>query len=286
MILIKPSVEIIPQDNDSLVGVYKHAELIGRVAYKSETSITDDPWKKFLGMIVERGHLAVLEHATVYLVIEENSIVEEKAISFYKRNQYSELVHYPEKKRNGAGWTDGYYITTNLRVLKENRRLEDLKFFKKTPYHKERITVKFICDTGISHEFVRHRVFSFMQESTRFCNYSLGKFNNQITYIAPLWLLDWDIESINNGDWSNCDEDTKQWANALKACEDTYLWLINCADPWKPQQARSVLPKSLKTELVMTGFKRQWEGFFKLRCAPDAHPQARELAIQLQKLME
>ena len=145
----------------------------------------------------------------------------------------------------------------------------------------EKFSVLFICDRGVSHEIVRHRIASFSQESTRYCNYSNDKFEGQITYIAPEWLIDWDIEAINNGDWSNCDEDAKQWAECLKMCEDTYNFLINCPNKWLPQQARSVLPNALKTEIVVTANLREWRTIFKQRTAKAAHPQMRELMCPL-----
>lgn len=114
-------------------------------------------------------------------------------------------------------------------------------------------------------EFVRHRVFSFAQESTRYCNYSKDKFNNECIFIQPPWLDD--IET-------NLD-----FKDSLEHSEAAYFALIKRG--WKPQQARNVLPNALKTELVMTGFASDWEHFFKLRDAGSAHPQAYELAHPL-----
>lgn len=145
----------------------------------------------------------------------------------------------------------------------------------------EKVTVKFICDRGVSHELVRHRIASFSQESTRYCNYSKDKFGNEITYIAPFWLIEWDVDAINSGDWSNCDEDAKQWADCMKKCEDTYNFLIDCPNKWQAQQARSVLPNSLKTEIVITANIREWRTIFKQRTSKAAHPQMRELMCPL-----
>ena len=179
-------------------------------------------------------------------------------------------------------------ITTNLRVLVENNWLDDLKYVcEPTKHHERRVIVKFVCDIGVSHEFVRHRVFSFAQESTRYCNYSKDKFNNEITFITPPWFdkeLHFNSEALDIVD--NFSELKEQFGldgavflfNLLNA-EDNYKTLIN--EEWKPQQARAILPNSLKTELVMTGFVCDWKHFFELRCAGSAHPQARELAIPL-----
>ncbi len=142
-------------------------------------------------------------------------------------------------------------------------------------------------------EFVRHRVFSFAQESTRYCNYSKDKFGNEITFIIPCWFdnIDNDL-SINKGDklflnikiTRENEEYHKaqykaQYFAALLAAEEAYFNLINHG--WIAQQARSVLPNSLKTELIMTGFVSDWKHFFSLRDAGSAHPQARELAQPL-----
>lgn len=138
-------------------------------------------------------------------------------------------------------------------------------------------------------ELVRHRVFSFAQESTRYCNYSKDKFGNELTYIEPCWLKDYNYS--DNTYYSI-------YFSALLAAEASYFYLLKQWDdkipdkryktgfrnnPWTPQQARSILPNSLKTEVCMTGFKSDWDHFFELRCAQAAHPQMRELAIPLQE---
>ncbi len=128
------------------------------------------------------------------------------------------------------------------------------------------ITVKFICDRGVSHELVRHRLASFAQESTRYCNYSKDKFDNEITVILPSFF----------------DDDTKKmvmWLDSMYAAEKHYFRLLELGST--PQEARSVLPTSLKTEVVMTMNLREWRHFFKLRCAKAAHPQMRELTLPL-----
>lgn len=134
-------------------------------------------------------------------------------------------------------------------------------------------------------EFVRHRVFSFAQESTRYCNYSKDKFNNCVTYILPNWCTKVNIEDyernpklIYNANGTLTDNEIS-FLCGLYDNEERYLELLE--NGWKPQEARAVLPNSLKTELVMTGFAKDWEHFFKLRDAGSAHPQARELAQPL-----
>ncbi len=130
----------------------------------------------------------------------------------------------------------------------------------------EKITVRIICDRGVSHEIVRHRVASYSQESTRYCNYCKDKFGNELTFIKPVF-------------WEESDEAYQLWYKSMQGIEDTYNRLI--AMGAKPQEARSVLPNSLKTEIVVTMNLREWRHFFQLRCAQSAHPQIREVACAL-----
>lgn len=133
------------------------------------------------------------------------------------------------------------------------------------------ITVKFICDRGVSHEIVRHRLAAYCQESTRYCNYSKDGFGNEITVVEPCFL----------------EHDTPQWAaweTAMKNAEFSYFRMLELG--CTPQEARSVLPNSLKTEVIMTADIREWRHFFKLRCSPAAHPQMREVAIMLLKKLQ
>ncbi|MGX8795683.1 FAD-dependent thymidylate synthase [Fusibacter sp. JL298sf-3] len=130
----------------------------------------------------------------------------------------------------------------------------------------EKISVKIICDRGVSHEIVRHRIASYSQESTRYCNYSKDKFGNELTFIKPFY-------------WEDNSEKYQLWLNAMQNIEDTYNQLIALGA--KPEEARSILPNSLKTEIVVTMNLREWRHFFKLRTSVKAHPQMREIAIPL-----
>lgn len=130
-------------------------------------------------------------------------------------------------------------------------------------------TVKFICDRGVSHEIVRHRLAAYCQESTRYCNYSKECFDSEITVIQPLYM-------------QPGMKDFQIWEKAMSACEDAYFDLLDFG--CTPQEARAVLPNSLKTEIVMTANLREWRHFLKLRTSKAAHPQIREIAIPL--LME
>lgn len=282
MKLIKPSFEIWEQE-PSLEGVFKQIERAGRVCYKSEDKIAEGTAEAFVDRMIASGHGAMLEHGTVYLHGSDN-FAGGLHLNNYKKSPYSRvnIIH------NFMTGTDHIYITTNYRVLVENGWLDDLKYIcEPTEYHAKRITVKFICDRGVSHEFVRHRVFSFAQESTRYCNYSKDKFGNELTFIEPCWLEDYNYDGNT---YNQLFRDSLRWAEAhyldlLRKWEDKIpdkrykTGLRN--NPWTPQQARAILPNSLKTELVMTGTIEQWKGFFKLRDAGSAHPQARELAHPL-----
>ena len=190
MKIINPSFEIIGNVDGS--AIVRHIEKCGRVCYKSEDRITDDSAEKFVAGIIQRGHEAVLEHASV--------------------------------------------------------------------------TVKFICDRGVSHEIVRHRLASFCQESTRYCNYSSDKFGSEITVIRPCF-TDENEMGFN------------RWKSICEAAERSYFMLLDFG--WSPQEARAVLPNSLKTEVVMTANLREWRDFLKLRTDNAAHPQMREMARPL-----
>lgn len=125
------------------------------------------------------------------------------------------------------------------------------------------VTARFVCDRGVSHEIVRHRIAAYSQESTRYCNYSKGKFGGELTFIKPVF------KSKNK-------ELLRVWKDLCWAAESAYILLLNYGAT--PQEARSVLPNSLKTTIVVTYNIREWRHFFRLRCAPDAHPQMRQVA--------
>lgn len=300
MRLIKPSFEIIEQQA-GLEGMYKQIELAGRTCYKSEDKITEDSAKGFVERMIKSGHGAMLEHGTVYLKVTNKGLsldnydknqVENKYIS----NPYSKVIFGKYPKYNSyeekLEATQEVYITTNYRVLVENGWLDDLQYIcEPTEFHAKRITVHFVCDRGVSHEFVRHRVMSFAQESTRYCNYSKDKFGNELTFIEPCWLEDYNYKDNTYN---------QLFIDSLRFAEAHYLDLLKKWDdkipdkryktgfrnnPWTPQQARAVLPNALKTELVVTGFVSDWQHFFRLRSriaeTGKPHPQAQELADPL-----
>lgn len=131
----------------------------------------------------------------------------------------------------------------------------------------EKITVRIVCDRGVTHEIVRHRVASYSQESTRYCNYTNDKFGNELTFIEPCF---WNSDSIE-------DKYRKEiWIETMKFIENKYMDML-CHGA-KPEEARSILPNSLKTEIIVTMNLREWRHFFKLRTAQSSHPQMREIA--------
>lgn len=279
MRLIKPSFSIWDQQ-EGLEGIYKQIERAGRVCYKSEDKITEDSAKDFVDRMIKLGHGAMLEHGTIYLIIDCSGKLLDVA-NKYVNNKYSEWTLHPDGVH--------YCITTNYRVLLQNGWLDDLQYLcEPTEYHEKRVTIHFVCDRGVSHEFVRHRVMSFAQESTRYCNYSKDKFGNELTFILPPWVderqlgeqnsqeLLIQMGSLSNPTYTQEDLNELYFLFSLASSEVQYFNLIN--NGWKPQEARAVLPNSLKTELVVTGFVSDWEHFFELRDAGSAHPQARELA--------
>lgn len=263
MKIINSKVEILEPTGYTIDDIYKQIEIAGRTCYKSEDKITPTSAKEFVDRMIKSGHEAMLEHGTVYLDVP-NSAGNYNLVPFFASNPYSKVVIKPLDDRVHN------YITTNFRVIVENFAEEYIPdvlqyICEPTVFHEKRISVRWTCDRGVSHEFVRHRVFSFAQESTRYCNYSKDKFGHEITYIQPCWEMQKDEEEL--------------FLLQLEQAQNAYNALISSG--WKPQQARAILPNALKTELVMTGFESDWKHFFELRCDTAAHPDARKLALEL-----
>ena len=214
MHILKAQFEILTPISKGGIDELKHIEKIARVCYKSEERITDDgeSAKKFVRMLLDRGHEAMLEHSS--------------------------------------------------------------------------LSVKFTVDRGVSHELVRHRIASFAQESTRYCNYSLDKFDNEINVIDVMDGIELDNKMVNM-DAEIIRLIVGEWLSAMEDAEEHYMRMIQLGAT--PQIARSVLPSSTKTEITITANYREWRAFFKLRTANAAHPQMRQVTIplleQLQKLI-
>ena len=280
MKIIKPSVEIIHQE-PGYNGMIRHIEKCGRTCYKSADRITENSASKFVDSLKTLGHLSVLEHGAVYLEVPRNNDVE----TFFTINPYSTIKSHPDGNT--------LYISTNLRVIIENE-LEDLLQYMVEcgPFHEKRITARFFAQIAISREFNRHRVNSVSEESTRYVNYSKNRFGNQISLNAPSCIGN-DKEFSSNfedlcaaikedklHEW----DDISWWWFSNIFCETSYMKLIEKG--WKPQEARTVLPLDTNTELIHTAFINDWKHFFLLRCDKRAHPDARTLALELEKQMK
>ena len=304
MKLIKPSYSIIEPTGHTIDDIYKSIELAGKVSHKSEHNIKEGSAKEFVDRMIKLGHGATLEFGTVYLYTDYAYPNFGKMIDRYTNNKYSKCNYF-------STFPSKAYISSNLRVLVENDWLDDLKYLcEPTEYHEKRYTVKFICDRGILAEFTRHRKFSFIAESTRYCNYSKDKFDNELTYICPCWLDESLLKEVKGtviskddyGDliceyyyhlsgkhegwfepWTITPE--KNFVASLQIAEQLYLELLN--QGWKPEQARAVLPLALKTELYMCGFAEDWKHFCRLRSSfagtGQPHPQSKELVDPLTK---
>ena len=266
MKLVKTYFEILEQDS-GILGVYKAIERAGRLSYKSENKITDTSAVPFVEKLINAGHLSCLEHGTVYLKLSPSEIY---TYFKYRDNPYIKVhVTYSEETYP----VPTYYISTNYRVLIEHGWFDDLKYLcEPTEHHERRIGVFFNSDIGTMRELFRHRKMSYIQESSRFCNYSNGKFNGEVTFIQPPWLPD--AEDIDNSTYADlC------FRQSLHDAEDKYLTLLK--EGWKPEQARNVLPLATKSEAIVTGFVSDWEHIFRLRTSiaetGRPHPQMLEL---------
>lgn len=303
MKILQPSFEILEQES-GLKGIYKAIEYPGRICYGSTDKITEDSAEEFVHRLEKANHGAPMEHGAVYLHITRNVDMDEwlspspeygkydELLEFYSNNPYSKI-----EERICINLKDHLYISTNYRVLFENDRLDDLKYIcDPTKYHHKRVTVKFICNIGVSREYNRHRKDSINEESTRYCNYSKDKYGNEISVIENNNMFGdrlKDLEEdnryhsirtfcewiVNNSEFN----DIQYWLFANKAAEFSYIGLTQKCG-WKAQDARDVLPIDTKSILVHSAFIEDWEHFFDLRAigttgAP--HPQAKELALPL-----
>lgn len=275
----------------------KKIEKCGRVCYKSEDKITEDSSEKFVANIIKRGHEAVLEHASFIFQVSYNVYEDLIEKVMFVENRY------PVKMYLRFTDFEGYIVSGNVRAWRDFFRFSGVPpymndFVEDNPilfpefmsvfpsnlegekwsirqistnelvstYQRlvhEDVSVKFICDRGVTHEIVRHRPVSFCQESTRYCNYRNGKFGGEITVIKPCFFKENSTRYLN-------------WFAACESAETAYNAILE--DGGTPQEARDVLPNSLKTELIMTAPLMEWCHFFNLRMSSAAHPQMREVA--------
>lgn len=281
MKILTPSYEIWEQPIGE-IGIYKQIERAGRVCYKSEKNITDESAKPFVDRMIEHEHFAMLEHGTVYLTCSHGEL------PLYLTNNFSRCNTFDNKD----------YITTNLRVMAENKSLGDLAYLSnyENGKHELRITVHFTTQISITREYNRHRANSMAEQSTRYCNYSKNKFSGEISVNLPTWITELkstespnftqetlknlitDLANNKEKDWSKL----KYWLFANLAAEYSYMQLIQLG--CKPQEARAILPLDTNTELVHTAFVSDWKHFFDLRAlgtTGSPHPDAKIIAEPL-----
>lgn len=296
MNIIEPKVELIKPQGYDLDSIYKMIEIGGRTCYRSNDRITEDSAKKFVEMIKTNNHLSVFEHGTVYLkMVHDTPVIEEYYYTkhYYTAKKYMENPYSVVNNISHNATTISFYITTNMRVIIENGWEDDLQYLcEPTKYHEKRYTFRFTTQIAITREANRHRANSISEQSSRYCNYSKDKFDNQISINLPTWIDKKDAEvqadfidycesiaTRENDEWDAID----YWLFANMACEYSYMNLIRLG--WKPQQARIVLPLDTNTEVVYTAFESDWKHFIELRTSTAAHPDIRILAEEIKKYL-
>lgn len=255
MKLINQKAELLIQPK-GLNGLEKQIEIAARTCYKSEDKITEDSAKDMLGKLVNSKHYSMLEHGTVYLKFDQNKVSDTKVAKYYL-NPYSRA-----KFRDESGMA---YITTNYRVLYEHGWTKDLQYWcEPTDNHAKRYTFRLTTSISIVRELLRHRVFSFANESTRFINYNK---KGEFYFIKPYW-------------YDECGADLQDRFNYIcVAAVAAYNFTLHHKYP--PQAAREILPLCTKSELIMTGFEDDWKDFLDKRLKGTTgrpHPDMVELA--------
>lgn len=278
MKLIKQSFQFVDQKGFTLRDIYKHIEYCARISYKSQEKITDTSYKKFVIMLRHRGHDRPLEFGTVHL---------EMILPDFQgfMNSLLTLGILNDIWIKSACVGDTVYITTNYRYyLDIAKHLPNVKEYfteEDNEYYPKRYTVHMVLDRGVMDEFRTHVELSHLAESTRYCNYSKDKFNNEVTFVIPSWCNSLIEGSKQEYSPFEINGDEVEFMNALQNAQNSYLSLLKIG--WTPQQARSVLPLGVKSELISCGFGGAWKNFFYRRDARDAHPMAREIAEPMHK---
>ena len=280
MKLIKQSFEILEQKDFTLKGIKQFIERCARVSYKSEDRMTDTSYEKFVNMLESRGHDRPLEFGTVHL-----KMILPDFEGFIHSLLTIGMLNNIWIKHAYKG--DVIYITTNYRYY-----LDIIKYFpnvkkylteEDNEYYPKRYTVHMILDRGVMDEFRTHVGLSHLAESTRYCNYSKDKFNNEVTFVIPSWCNSLIEGSKQEYSPFEINGDEVEFMNALQNAQNSYLSLLKMG--WTPQQARSVLPLGIKSELISCGFEDAWTNFMRRRSPkygdPGAHPMAAEIADKL-----
>ena len=281
MKVIEPSFTELKEDR-----LFQKIELCGRVCYKSEDKITDSSALNFVKRICVNHHGSVLEHYAFLFRVSESyydvlyslrlpffamTKISSPLISFNLRaflqcaedEKYEEAL-LPFERELAKAYPDLFQMPEKPSSEHPERIMDFSELNAEEMAFHRRVTIKLITDRGVTHELVRHRLASFSQESTRYCNYGKDKFGNEITLIRPSELTD---------------ETYPIWEAAMKEAEKSYFQMLEKGA--SPQIARSVLPNSLKTELVITADLKEWKLIFDLRCALQAHPDVRILMQQV-----
>lgn len=272
MKLIQQSFEILEQTDFSLIGIKKFIERCGRVCYKSENRITDDSYEKFVNMLVKRDHARPLEFGTVHLQMYISD--------FHKLRDtlcINNMWNYQWIKYHYTG--NLTYVTTNYRyylaIIKVFPSAEKNFDPQDDELYPKRYTVHFITSRGIMDEFRTHIGLSHLAESSRYCSYDKNRFGNELTFIIPNWVN----TNCPNKEQEGPSVASIEWSTAMLDAEASYMNLIKMG--CTAQEAREVLPLSVKSELISCGFEDAWSNFFYRRCAKDAHPMAREIATKV-----
>ena len=272
MKLINQSFEILEQKDFTITGIKKFIERCGKVCYKSENRITDDSYEKFVNMLVKRDHARPLEFGTVHL---------QMYISDFHKLRYTLCINnmWNDKCINYHYAGNLTYVTTNYRyylaIIKVFPSAESDFDPQDDELYPKRYTVHFITSRGIMDEFRTHVGLSHLAESSRYCSYDKNRFGNELTFIIPNWVN----TNCPNKEQEGPSVASIEWSTAMLDAEASYMNLIKMG--CTAQEAREVLPLSIKSELISCGFEDAWENFFYRRCAKDAHPMAREIATKV-----
>lgn len=270
MKLIRSSFEVLPQA-PGLEGMYKQVELAARNCYQSFDKMTENSYEKLLAHLGSNGHMSPFAHGTVYLKFPINcGGMLYNRVKEYGANFWSKVV-IENGGTHGIPSDAGYYVTTNMRVIKENGWEDDLQYWcEPTEFHPKRTTIKANCSIGISRELNRHStVLAIAESSTRYCNYSKDKFGAQITFVIPSTMENLSPDYQGFG-YEDITHEELVFLDSVKNAERAYLVMIKNGS--KPQVAREVLPLSTATTVFYTAFDSDWKEVFKKRTTSACHP--------------